>query len=142
MKFYLKILNEVRHQTVLKVDGSSGMRYVFNWNAKDRCYEYAPKSQQEVDDLFRTMGRTTSYIFAPVERAGKDVAAEPVKTNDKAPATLKPALTEQCLVRGLIVSEDDSNETAERLISAYDKGAADTLARHSAPKKRTRTDGA
>lgn len=134
MKFYLKILNEVRQGRILKVDGNSGARFLFTWDVKLRAYVHHPENQDEVDDLFRTMGKTTSYIFAPVEIEKTHipmgispaiVTPLPVPMQPK----LSDTLTEQCLSRGVVVTEDDSSDVAERLIKAYDKGALDTVDR-------------
>jgi len=150
MTFYLKILNEAHRRRHLKVNGNSGARFLFVWDPKLRSYCYHPANQDEVDDLYRTMGRTTLYIFAPVSiPSAKPAAVAPAGSGqpalgDDARYTLEQAsallaaqlptrepltdsLVEQCLHRHIIVTEDDSNETADRLVKAYDKGAKDAL---------------
>jgi hypothetical protein len=134
MTFYLKILNESRSRTCLKVDGASGGRHVFNWDPKLRAYVYHPKNQEEVDDLFRTTGRTTAYIFAPVS-CGVDPAIPTPPTlsqaieafEDTVIVPLNDVLVEECLNRGIIVTGDDTDLIARRLAEAYDKGAASAL---------------
>lgn len=144
MNYYLKILNEVRSGSILKVDGSSGLLYLFKWDGKIRAYIYHPKKQEEVDDLFRTMGRTTAYIFCPVDIPGNSIPPPPSIEDAKVailavkPEPLDDKLTELCLVRGIVVSEEDTNEIADRLIKAYDKGATDSLNSLPAVKKRPR----
>lgn len=138
MTFFLKILNEVRSRRYLKCDGNSGKIYVFEWDAKIRAYTYHPKTQDEVDDLYRTMGRTTSYVFAPVSLPADPVPqVKPAETPKAQPATEEPEapksvppdqkLVEQALHRRVIVTDDDSDETIRRLIAAYDKGSMDAL---------------
>lgn len=143
MNFYLKILNEVRSGSILKVDGYSGILYLFKWDGNIRAYTYKPKKQDEVDDLFKTMGRTTAYVFCPVNatQTVSPVNAEPnefVVPCSAKPSPLDDKLTELCLMRGIVVSEEDSNEIADRLIKAYDKGATDSLNSLPAVKKRPR----
>jgi hypothetical protein len=158
MNFYIKILSESRSRQRLKVDGKSGLRYIFEWDAKVRAYCYHPRAQNEVDDLFSSMGRTTSTLFAPVNiPVAKAPAAAPSQgdqepagdlyTLDQASALLaqqlpqreplKDTLVEQCLHRGVIVTDEDTNENAVRLIAAYDKGAKEALSSLPAVKKRT-----
>lgn len=143
MNFYLKILNEVRTGSILKVNGSSGILYHFKWDGRLRAYVYHPKKQDEVDDLYKTMGRTTVYIFCPVDapRSISQVNADPgdlIQSCTVKPAPLDDKLTELCLLRGIVVSDEDSNDTADRLIKAYDKGATDSLNSLPAVKKRPR----
>lgn len=130
MNFYLKILSEAKSRETLKVNGYSGLLYTFKWDSKQRAYVYQPKDQGQVDDIFRTMGRTTSAIFAPVNAPVAAPAAAEPPAHPCPPAggaVLDHKLTEQCLYRGIVVTEDDNNEIAKRLIAAYDKAAADTL---------------
>ncbi len=160
MTFFLKILNESRSRARLKVNGYSSARFIFEWDGKLRAYKYQPLSQDEVDDLFRTMGRSTSYIFAPVSleaekpAAGEgearftleEAAALLAKQQEQGAETettaagsegvtleatdreaLDAKLVEECLHRGIIVTSDDTNEGARRLVDTYDKGAAAAL---------------
>jgi len=134
MFFFLKILNESKARAYLKANGYSGLRYLFKWEAKLRAYTYQPKNQNEVDDLFRTMGRTSSYIFVPVNNPPLTDTVTVSTAVETAPfivevskQPLADQLVEQCLHRGVIVTDDDNDETAKRLIAAYDKGATDTL---------------
>lgn len=130
MNFYLKILSEAKSRETLKVNGYSGLLYTFKWDSKQRAYVFQPKDQSQVDDIFRTMGRTTSAIFAPVNAPSAAPAATPAAVeafNATVPVPLDDKLTEQCLFRGVVVTDEDSNDTAKRLIAAYDKGVADTL---------------
>lgn len=135
MNFFLKIVRERRSGAIRKCDGHSGKRYNFSWNNAVNAYSYQPANQAEVDDLFANKG--TWLRFAPVDKAPVTDAPEPVEPPPIPPLVipaadfdpLSPETTEQCIARGVIVSEDDSNEYAQRLIVAYDKGAVDTLAR-------------
>lgn len=133
MTFHLKILNETRHRQALKCDGNSGRLYLFQWHEAVRAYCYQPANQDEVDDLFRTMGRTTGYLFAPVENKGGEVSgaaadhATAPAPRDKGKPACTPETTEHCIARGVIVSEDDDDETAQRLIDAFDKGVNSAL---------------
>ena len=137
MNFAIQILNESKYRSAFKVDGYSGSIYSFKWHDKKKVYVYQPKNQAEVDDIFNSMGRTTRYIFAPLNLA--EAAVAPVeKTVEQAKSKLTPALSEQSILRGIIVSEDDTDETAQRLIAAYDKGATDTLERFN--KKKPKAD--
>ena len=126
MNFYLKILNEVKSSRHLKVNGTSGILYLFKWSDEIRAYVYHPKNQEEVEDLVKTMGRTTSAIFAPVNLPAKALATEafsaPVEVAASEKKPLDPALTEHCLVRGIIVSDEDDDDLAKRLLGAYEKG--------------------
>jgi hypothetical protein len=160
MNFFLKILNETRSRQRLKVDGASGgPPYIFVWDGKLRAYRYQPKSQDEVDDLFETVGRTTAYKFAPVSlSAPKDAAApspNPQGGDDKftldeasvilarqlaaAKVPLTDKVVEQCLDRGIIVTDDDSDEIALRLTAAYDRGALQAHNSLPAVNKRPRS---
>lgn len=125
MNFYLKILNETKHRQALKVDGNSGRLYIFKWSEAIRAYCYQPKNQEEVDDLFRTMGRTTGYLFAPVEVKGSNPAAEAAAAPIAKP--LAAQLAEHCEARGISVAPGDTDEIARRLIAAYDKGVNSAL---------------
>lgn len=148
MTFFLKILNESRSRALLRVNGASGMLYGFKWDAKLRAYTYMPTKQADVDDLFKTMRRSTAYVFVPVAIEAKPVNPDniAVTSSDLAqsivetvtvPEAPKPPLpdklVEMALFRGVIVTEDDSEETVNRLIAAYDKGAAAAL--NSVPAK-------
>lgn len=55
---------------------------------------------------------------------------------------LNPNLVEQCLARGVIVTEDDTDEIASRLTTAYDKGATDQLSRVAGANARPRKTSA
>lgn len=139
MNFFLKILNEVRGARSMKVDGRSGARFIFAWDAKLRAYTYQPLNQDEVDDLFGTMGRTTSYVFAPVNGASPSMpepAPIPPPPVPIEPAPVNPALKEQASHRGLTVTDADADSTAERLIAAYDKGTIDAINSRSMKTKR------
>jgi hypothetical protein len=149
MTFFLKILNESRSRALLRVNGASGMLYGFKWDAKLRAYTYMPTKQADVDDLFKTMRRSTAYVFVPVAIEAKPVNPDnlAVTSSDLAQSIVetvtipveapKPPLpdklVEMALFRGVIVTEDDSEETVNRLIAAYDKGAAAAL--NSVPAK-------
>lgn len=144
MTFFIKILNEVHGRQRMKIDGYSGARFIFIWDRKLRAYTYQPETQDEVDDLFRTMGRATSYFFAPVSIAvDHDVPPVPFTLPDTAEPVIPPAsklpldsnLVESALLRGVIVTEEDTDEIAIRLNQAYDKGAQDALNNLTATKK-------
>ncbi len=126
MTYYLKILNEVRGSSHLKVNGFSGLLYLFKWDEKARAYVYHPKNQNEVDDLVKTMGRTTSAIFSPVSIPQPAAPAaqpqEQTAPDHKPKNPLKPATIEHCLVRGIVVTEDDDEDVATRLLAAYERG--------------------
>lgn len=128
MNFLLKIVGERKSGPLRKCDGYSRMRYVFYWNPKLEAYTYVPKDQKEVDDLYKN--KNTYLRYAPVELdpTPAEAPTAPSADNEQSEApVLDDALTEQCLHRGIIVTDDDTNETAQRLIAAYDKGATDTL---------------
>lgn len=144
MFFFLKILNETKARLYLKADGYSGLRYVFKWDGKLRAYTYQPKHQDEVDDLFKTMGRSTSYIFCPVNRemaltepsesqSSESSEGQNSQTVNVVPDPITDDLVEQCLHRGVIVTDEDTAECGKRLIAAYDKGATDVM---NTPRKR------
>lgn len=151
MQFFLKILNETRSRSILKANGRSGFLYIFKWDGVRRAYTYYPKSQHEVDDLFGTMGRSTSYIFAPVDvpqakpAEVQDAPAVPAQA-DPLPSVpvpepirlVTPDLVEMALHRGLIATDGEAYETVERVIGAYDKGVADTIAATPARRKAKR----
>lgn len=44
----------------------SQSRYNFLWDAKIRHFAYEPKSQKEVDDIFRTMGKIYKTMYFSV----------------------------------------------------------------------------
>lgn len=135
MPLLLKILNEVKGRKALKVDGYSGLRYKFAWDPDHKAYTYLPQGQNEIDDLFRTVGRVTAYIFAPVIVG--DVPAPLPPPQPPAPAAKQDqALRDQCMQRGIVLTDADSNDTALRLSRAYDKGVKDTL--DTVPTKRAK----
>jgi hypothetical protein len=141
MKFFLKIINEVRGMPSLKVDGASGIRYIFRWDGKLRAYRYQPTKQEEVDDLFKTMGRTTYYVFAPVELTEAIEAVNVVESTKPTEAEKTPLdekLIEGALLRGVVVTEDDTNEIIARLSQAYDRGATDALNNRGSDKRKAR----
>jgi hypothetical protein len=148
MNFFLKILNECKSRALLRVTGSSGILYAFKWDAKLRAYAYQPKGQNEVDDLFKTMRRSTAYVFVPVSivSPATNLAPSPATVTESTASTqtaeLKPplpaALVEMAMFRGVIVTEDDSEETVKRLIDAYDKGAVQALNSLPAATKKPR----
>lgn len=133
MQFYLKILNEVRSSNHLKVNGASGILYLFKWDVAQRAYTYTPKKQEETEDLVKTTGRTTSYIFCPVAVS----QSLPQPPTPPAPLPMKEKLTDSnvahCLARGIIVTDDDDNATALRLIETYEKGYI--AAAHARPSR-------
>lgn len=109
MNFAIKLLHERRHGAIRKIDGYSGKIYVFKWHEGVKAYVHEPAEQAEADDIFRTQGRTTSSYFAPVD------LGEATKQAD-------PKLIEHCLRLGIVVSEEDTDETVKRLLAAHDKG--------------------
>ena len=127
----LKILNEVKGRKALKVDGYSGLRYKFVWDPDHKAYTYLPKGQGELDDLFKTVGRVTAYVFAPVivgdQPAPQPQPPTPTQKQDE-------SLRELCMQRGIVLTDSDTNDTALRLSRAYDKGVKDTL--DTVPSKR------
>jgi len=136
MQILLKILNEVKGRKALKVDGYSGIRYKFDWNPAHKGYTYMPRNQQETDDLYKTVGRVSSCIFAPI-LVGESTALPPTP---KPAENKNEALREQCFHRGVVLTSEDTNDTALRLIRAYDQGVSDTLQSVPTKKKRPQPD--
>ncbi|MBI2498371.1 MAG: hypothetical protein HYV75_10825 [Opitutae bacterium] len=59
-----------------RVNGASGKEYVFDWDKALNLYVYTPKSQTEIDDIFRERTRdkadnffTISVLLEPVGNA-------------------------------------------------------------------------
>jgi hypothetical protein len=130
MPLLLKILNEVKGRKALKVDGYSGVRYKFDWNPDHKAYVYIPKNQGETDDLYKTVGRVTAYVFAPIV-----IGETPAPLPPPQPAPKQDeALRQQCAQRGIVLTATDTDDTALRLSRAYDKGVSDTL--ETVPSKR------
>lgn len=133
MTFFLKILNLAKATNRHKVNGASGLLYLFAWDRIERAYVYDPKNQNEVDDIYRTMGRTTGYVFCPVNKqpwAKTEIEAliPPVPPPPPPPPpVVTEDIAEQCRNRNLPLESNDTGTIAQRLINAYDLGASDTL---------------
>ena len=86
----------------MRVKGLSHVRYNFLWDPAIRHYAYEPKDQKEVDDIFRTQGRTSHVIFYSVWMDPEPVVepvVEMIGTEiEKAPARKKKAKSKQPVV--------------------------------------------
>tara|TARA_R110002050_G_scaffold232431_1_gene368133 strand:- start:1269 stop:1886 length:618 start_codon:yes stop_codon:yes gene_type:complete len=127
--FRIKILRERRAGDVRKIQGASGLRYLFRWEVEAQAYVYTPESQAQVDDLFGTAGVLTVVHFAPIsvpvsqgqdEVSEKKQEAEPPKRTDFEPPSVDDVDT--CLLHGILVNEDDDAATVKRLIEIYVRG--------------------
>lgn len=121
LPFIIKELTESRRSPVLNIHGKSGKRYVFKWNDRARGYTYAPANEVEALDVFGSQGRMTSSVFGAI--AVPVSAASPV-TPDANRNVATAEQIESCILRGIVISEDDSAELVDRLIGAFDRGAA------------------
>jgi hypothetical protein len=102
----------------------------------------APVSDERLARLDAAIDRNGAGIAGVVNEDGTMTVTLPQgDPSAAAKPKLSPAFVEQCLARGVIVTEDDTDETANRLITAYDKGATDQLARVATagakPRKKT-----
>jgi len=50
----------------IRVKGMSRIGYDFDWDKEIKYYAYAPKSQKDADDIFRTQGRLYRHMFFSV----------------------------------------------------------------------------
>lgn len=58
--------NQLGSTPSIRVKGLSQVRYNFIWDSKIRHFAYEPKSQKEVDDIFRTMGKIYNNMYFSV----------------------------------------------------------------------------
>lgn len=139
--FRIKLLHERKSGAFRKIDGMCGARYVFNYDEKLKAYAYAPKTEAEASDIFATVGRTSLSAFGPVSipavgpatkeeavthlLANPEVAAKVLADYRKAitPDFTPPSVEqiEECIVRGIVISEDDSAEVVARLLEVARK---------------------
>ena len=124
--FRIKLLHERKSSAHRKIDGMSRMRYIFLYDEKLKHYAYTPKTEAEAADIFATVGRTSMSAFAPVS-IGLTAMTEPAKPDVAPPAITPPDVTaiEECIIRGIIITEDDSAEVVERLLKVARKADAD-----------------
>ena len=120
MNFAIKILHESRHRAIRKINGYSGTVYIFKWHEGARAYVYEPANQQEVDDIYRTQGRTTVVYFSPVDLKAPE--------KPKVAAAPDASLTDYCVANGIAFTEDDSEDTLRRLVGAHSNGRMDERA--------------
>lgn len=103
-----------------KIDGLCGLRYNFLYDEEIKAYCYAPKTEKEAEDIFSTVGRMTGAAFAPVSiETSVSTTVKPDPVEEVVSVNASPATTgqiEACIVRGIIITEDDSEETVERLL--------------------------
>lgn len=139
--FRIQLLHERKSGAHRKIDGLCGARYVFTYDEKLKHYVYTPKTEAEASDIFATVGRTSLSAFSPVSLpsvgpATKEEAVAYLLKNPEIAATVladyrkaiapefTPASVEQieeCIVRGIVISEDDSTEVVQRLIDVTRK---------------------
>lgn len=123
--FRIKLLHERKSGQYRKIDGRSGLRYVFAWDDAARHYTYDPKTEAEVEDIFSTIGRLGSAIFAPLSRE-VEAAAVPVVAPPPAPkptpeqVTHSVAILTEADARGIEIREGDTDELLARLVQVHD----------------------
>ena len=123
--FRIKLLHERKSGAYRKIDGRSGLRYVFAWDDAARHYTYDPKSEAEAEDIFSTIGRLGSAIFAPLSRE-VEAAEVPVVAPPAAPkptpeqVTHSVAILTEADARGIEIREGDTDELLARLIQVHD----------------------
>jgi hypothetical protein len=110
----IKLLHERRSSNASrKIDGKSGMLYLFRWDPAHKAYCYTTEKQVEVDDIFHSQGRSLACYFAPVFHREK---AKPLSDD----------LTLALLQRDLMLPDCPVGADAERIalamLAAYDKG--------------------
>jgi hypothetical protein len=118
--FRIKLLHDRLNGTIRKVEGMSGLRYVFTWDHKIKHYAYIPKTEDEAADIFATVGRVTGAAYAPVSL---DLAPQPVPAKTDFTAPITPEI-EECIIRGVVITEDDSAEVVARLLKVARKAEA------------------
>ena len=78
-RIVIKILNEdAQSLGHIHVDGLAGLNYLFIWDRIVGGYTYAPKNQQEIDDIFAcALINRFPYRFAPVLIDGEQGTTTP-----------------------------------------------------------------
>lgn len=64
---YVRIVNEPKDYHVRHIDGASGAVYTFHWNRDfpgGGCYTYAPRSQEELDDIMSAQSVYDGVFFS------------------------------------------------------------------------------
>ena len=117
----IKLLHERKtRRPHRKCDGYSGKLYAFTWNDDHSAYCFTTAKQEEVDDLFNSQGRSSSY-FAPV------IALGPVTPRAK---QLSALIEHELTVRGITLEDGlDTDPVGTAVLAAWEKGLEAALAR-------------
>lgn len=144
MPFRIAVDGKSYDTDALHLDGASGKIYEFLWSKQHSRYLHAPKSQEECDDLFRTMSPESMFFFSVVveDLPGASAPVDPAVVKRPGP-TLEPryyvdlevdelaALAKDCgIAQGINSTQDTSlneeqrrREIWRRILDAFYLGA-------------------
>jgi hypothetical protein len=124
----ITILNWPKDAECIHCSGLSSKEYPFRWNTKAGRYEYPPKSQAEIDDIFQSQGVGGFFFYAPVLGAGDASAAialtpRPTIERRQYDDLTRVELVALCKDCGFTPRAADDEATIKRLLDAYFLGA-------------------
>lgn len=110
----------------LTCTGASGMEYAFRWNSHYGRYEYEPRTQEEIDDIFGAQDIDSLFFFSvaldgqAIATAGNAGPVPPPSIPSKQYADMDTdELRTLAADVGLVVLESDTERTLRRLLDAF-----------------------